>query len=127
MQYKVDLTVTDRMVNRCLICCFDLLDLNKFSFFRSFAEWAKNCGLIFHTHITMISAIMIARDCFDAALSIFCYKSSNGGGIEACLIGHFLRCCSLGSQFKSLQSKFRSLILIFLSNFLNCSNLFFAK
>lgn len=60
VQHKVYLAVTDWMVDLGLICRLDLLDLNDLSLFCSFSEGRKNHCFFFHTHVAVVSTIMIA-------------------------------------------------------------------
>ena len=74
MQNKVYLTVTDWMVDCTLICSRDFFDLYQFSLFRTCFEGSQNSCLFFHTHIAMISTVMIAGNRLKPIAPIFCYQ-----------------------------------------------------
>ena len=71
MQNKVYLAVTDWMVDCTLICSRDFFNLYQFSLFRTCFEGSQNSCLFFHTHIAMISTVMIPGNCFSPLLLYF--------------------------------------------------------
>lgn len=83
MQNKVDLAIADRMVYCCLVCLCDLTDLDQFTFFCSFLKRRKNGCFFLYAHIAVVSTVVIAGNCIQSMISIFCDKLCNIGSMKS--------------------------------------------
>ena len=126
MQNKVDLTIADRMVYCCLVCLCDLTDLDQFTFFCSFLKRRKNGCFFLYAHIAVVSTVVIAGNCIQSMISIFCDKLCNIGSMKSGCYRNFLGDCSFCPHLKRLQPAFCSLILVFFACLLNSFDLLFT-
>ena len=98
MQNKINLTITDRMVNRSLIYFSDLADFYQLAFFRTCFKWSKNRGFFLHAHIAVITAVMVPGNCLKSILAVFCHKLAYIGCMETGCLCHFAGLCSFCSK-----------------------------
>ncbi len=98
MQNEIDLSITDGMIYCSLICLCDLADFHQLTLFRPLLEWGQNSCFFCYTHIAAISSIMIASNCFDAMISVFCYESCHRTYMETCFFRYLAGFCSLCTE-----------------------------
>ena len=127
MQNKVDLTIADWMVYCCLVCLCDLTDLDQFTFFCSFLKRRKNGCFFLYAHIAVVSTVVIAGNCIQSMISIFCDKLCNIGSMKSGCCRNFPGACSFCPHLKCFQPAFCSLIFVFFASLLNSFDFFFTE
>ena len=90
------------MIDSRLINCCDFPNLNEFSLCCPFQKRSKYSGFFLDAHISMVSTIVVARDCFQSVVSVFSNKTSYIRGMKSCFFCNVIRALAFSSEFQRL-------------------------